>query len=133
MSTDQDRQQADQTKHHEHARERERVAGAESPRELLAVDDPSKHNTRGRQTAGPGHGVTVQWVRPTDLAARVAARGAAGAVAAHVAAHRQVRDRVRERLAGDGNGRRGRLAPVSAFGRQGRAEQAVADRSVVGR
>lgn len=132
MSTDDDRPRADQTKHHEHAHERERVAGTESPHELLAVDDPSKHNTRGRQTAARGHGVTVQWVRPTDLAARVAARGAAGAVAAHVAAHRQVRDRIRARLAGDGRGR-GRLAPVSAFGREGRAEQAVAERSVVGR
>ncbi len=119
MSTDQDRQRADQTKHHE----RERVAGAESPRELLAVDDPSKRATaRGRQAVARGHGVAVQWVRPTDLAARIAARGAAGAVAAHVAAHRQVRDNVRARL-----------APVSAFGRQGRAEQAVAERSVVGR
>jgi hypothetical protein len=132
MSTDSDRPPAGHKGHHEH----ERPNSAESPRELLAVDDPSKRSTgRGRQTAARGHGVTVQWVRPTDLAARIAARTAAGAVAAHLTAHRQVRDSVRERLTrdDDGSGRRARLAPVSAFGRQGRAEQATVERSVVGR
>jgi hypothetical protein len=132
MSTDQDRPTAGHSKHHEH----DRPNSAESPRELLAVHDPSKHSTgHDRQTVARGHGVTVQWVRPTELAARVAARGAAGAVAAHVAAHRQVRDSVRERLTrdADGSGRRVRLAPVSAFGRHGRAEQVTVERSVVGR
>lgn len=75
----------------------------------------------------------MQWVRPTELAARMAARTAAGAVAAHVAAHRQVRDSVRARLTGDGNGRQGRLAPPSAFGRAAGAEHTVPGRSVIGR
>lgn len=127
MSTDDDRQPAG---HNDHTR----PSGAESPHNLLAVHDPStRGGAGGQRTPGRGHGVSVQWVRPTELAARMAARTAAGAVAAHVAAHRQVRDSVRTRLSGDDNGRRGRLAPVSAFGRTTVAEQMVAERSVIGR
>lgn len=124
MNTDHDRQQADRSKPEQSKQhDNDRPAGVESPRELLAVHDPSRQATaRGHAAAGRGHGVRVQWVRPTDLAARVAARGAAGAVAAHVATHRRVRENVR-----------GRLAPLSAFGRQAEAGQAVAERSVVGR
>lgn len=119
MNRDDDRPPAG----HSDDQHRERPDGAESPRELLAVHDPSKQGTaRGQRIGARGHGVTVQWVRPTDLAARMAARASAGAVAAHVAAHRQVREHVRARL-----------APVSAFGRQGRAEQAAVERSVIGR
>lgn len=119
MNTDQDRQRADQSEQHDHGG----LAGAESPRELLAVHDPSKQAAaRGRQAVGRGQGVTVQWVRPTELAARVAARTTAGAVAAHAAVHRQVREGVRARL-----------APLSAFGRQAEAGPVTVERSVVGR
>jgi hypothetical protein len=119
VNTDQDRQRADQSKQHDHAG----LAGAESPRELLAVHDPSKQAApSGRQAVGRGHGVTVQWVRPTELAARIAARTTAGAVAAHVAAHHQVRENVRARL-----------APLSAFGRQSQSGPVTVERSVVGR
>lgn len=129
MSTDQDRPRAGENNHHGH----DRPSGGESPRELLAIHDPSKPGAgSGRQQAGRGHGVTVQWLRPTELATRIAARTTAGAVAAHAAAHRQARHSVRRRLAGDGSDRRGRLAPVSAFGRQAGAEQATVERSVVG-
>lgn len=118
MSTDYDRQRAGHSNH-----EHDRPGGAESPRELLAVHDPSKRRVaRGPQGTGRGHGVTVQWVRPTELAARMSARASAAAVAAHVAAHRQVRESVRARL-----------APLSAFGRHGRAGQASVERSVIGR
>lgn len=121
MSTDQDRQRAGHSNDQQH--EHDRPGGAESPRELLAVHDPSRHAAGRRQeTAVGGHGVTVQWVRPTDLAARMAARASAGAVAAHVAAHRQVREHVRARL-----------APVSAFGRQAESGPVRVERSVVGR
>jgi hypothetical protein len=75
----------------------------------------------------------VQWLRPTELAARTASRVAAGAVAAQAVAHRQVRDSLRARLAGEGGGRRRRLAPVSAFGRQAKGDRAGVERSVVGR
>lgn len=132
MSTDQDRQRAGNSNHEEH----DRPNAAESPRELLAVHDPSKQATaRSQRTAAREHGVTVQWVRPTELAARIAGTTAGGAVAAHVAVHRQVRDSVRERLTrdGDGSGRRSRLAPVSAFGRQAEAGPMAVERSVVGR
>ena len=132
MSTDQDRQRAGHSDHHEHVR----PSGAESPHNLLAVHDPSKRSGGGGQRAADrGHGVTVQWLRPTELAARMAARTAAGAVAVHAAAHRQVRDGVRARLAAGAStvGRRGRLAPPSAFGRQAEAEQMATERSVVGR
>lgn len=119
MSKDDDRQGAG----HGNDQHHERPGGAESPRELLAVHDPSRQATaRGRQAAGRGHGVTVQWVRPTDLAARMAARASAGAVAAHVAAHRQVRGSVRARL-----------APLSAFGRQGESGPVRVERSGIGR
>lgn len=132
MNTDKDRPRADQNNHHEH----EQPSGAESPHNLLAVHDPSKQGTAlGRHSADRGHRVTVQWLRPTELAARIAARTTAGAVAAHVAAHRQVRDSVRTRLTDDGArlGQRGRLAPVSAFGRHAEAGQVTVERSVVGR
>jgi hypothetical protein len=130
MSTDDDRRRAGYNDHQEHTR----PSGAESPHNLLAVHDPSKRGRPGGQrTAGRGHGVSVQWLRPTELAARMAATTAAGAAATHVAAHRQVRDNVRARLTGDDNGRRGRLAPPSAFGRTAGAEQTVAERSVIGR
>ena len=119
MNTDQDRQRADQRNQHDH----DGLADAESPRELLAVHDPSKQAAaRGRQAVGREHGVTVQWVRPTELAARIAARTTAGAVAAHVTAHRQVREGVRARL-----------APLSAFGRQAESGPVTVERSVVGR
>ncbi|GAB3924447.1 hypothetical protein GCM10011575_03520 [Microlunatus endophyticus] len=120
MSTDDDRPRAGHSNDHHD----ERPGGAESPRELLAVHDPSRQATgRDWQSAGGrGHGVTVQWVRPTDLAARMAARASAGAVAAHVAAHRQVRASVRARL-----------APLSAFGRQGESGPVTVERSMVGR
>ena len=119
MSTDNDRPPAEQSREHEH----ERPGGPESPHNLLAIHDPSKHGAaRGRQAAGRGHGVTVQWVRPTELAVRIAAKSAAGAVAAHAATHRQVREHVRARL-----------APLSAFGRHADVGPAVAGRSVVGR
>lgn len=131
MSTDQDRQRAG---HSDNDKPEPQPSVAESPHNLLAIRDPSKRGGGGRQqTSGRGHGVTVQWLRPTELAARIAARTAAGAVAAHQAAHRQVRDSVRARLTGDGNAPRGRLAPPTAFGRQGGAEQMVAERSVIGR
>lgn len=118
MNTDQDRQQAHQRNQHDH----DRLAGAESPRELLAVHDPSKQAAaHGRQTASRGHGVTVQWVKPTELAARIAARTTAGAVAAHSAAHHQVRENIRARL-----------APLSAFGCQAQSGPVTVDRSVVG-
>lgn len=129
MNTDQDRLRAGENNH-----QHDRPSGAESPRELLAIHDPSKRSTgSGRQQAGGGHGVMVQWLRPTELAARTAGRAAAGAVAAHAAAHRQARDSIRERLSRGGEDRRGRLAPVSAFGRQAGADQASVERSVVGR
>lgn len=119
MNTDQDRHRADQSKQHDH----DGLAGTESPRELLAVHDPSKQAApNGRQAVGRGHGVTVQWVRPTELAARIAARTTAGAVAAQVAAHHQVRENVRARL-----------APLSAFGRQAQSGPVTVERSVVGR
>jgi hypothetical protein len=124
MTTDEDRQPAGRNNHYE----RVRVDGTESPRELLAVHDPSRHRSAaGRTAAASGHGVSVQWLRPTELAARVAASTAAGAVAAHVAAHRHVRDNVRARLTGN------RLAPASAFGRQAESRRAVAERSVISR
>lgn len=129
MSTNQDQQRVGHSNYQEH----DRPSGAESPHNLLAVHDPSKRRGSGRQPAGQGHGVTVQWLRPTELAARFAGRTAARAVAAHVAAHRQVRDGVRARLARDEGGRRGRLAPASAFGRAAGAEQTVAERSMIGR
>lgn len=130
MSTDEDRSLAGPSSYQEH----ERPSGAESPHNLLAVHDPSKPRTgHGQQKAGRGHRVTAQWVRPTELAARIAARTAAGAVAVHLAAHRRVRDGVRARLTGDGNGRQRRLAPPSAFGRQAQSEQTVAERSLTGR
>lgn len=116
MSTDDDRPRAGHSNDHHD----ERPGGAESPRELLAVHDPSRQaSAHGRQAAGRGHGVTVQWVRPTDLAARIAARASAGAVAAHVAAHRQVRASVRARL-----------APLSAFGRHAESGPMRVERSV---
>ena len=120
MSTDQNRPRVGHSNDQQHD---DRPGGAESPHELLAVHDPSKHAAGRRQeTAARGHGVTVQWVRPTDLAARMAARGSAGAVAAHVAAHRQVREHVRARL-----------APLSAFGRQAETGPVTVQRSVAGR
>jgi hypothetical protein len=129
MSTDDDRQPAGHNDHHEHTR----PSGAESPHNLLAVHDPStRGGAGGQRTPGRGHGVSVQWLRPTELAARMAATTAAGAVATHVAAHRQVRDSVRARLTRGDNGRRGRLAPPSSFGRTAGAEQTVAERSVIG-
>jgi len=119
MNTDHDRPRVGHSDHQEH----DQPSGAESPRHLLAVHDPStRGGTRGRQTAGRGHGVTVQWVRPTELAARIAARTTAGAVAAHTAAQREIRGNVRARL-----------APLSAFGRHGEAEPVAVGRSVVGR
>jgi hypothetical protein len=119
MNTADDRQGAGHSNDQHH----ERPGGAESPRHLLAVHDPSKQATaRGRQAAGRGYGVTVQWVRPTDLAARMAARASAGAVAAHVSAHRQVRESVRARL-----------APLSAFGRDADGGPVRVERSVIGR
>lgn len=130
MSTDEDRRRAGDNDHHAH----ERRAGAESPRELLAIHDPSKRSAgSGQLRPGGGHGVTVQWLRPTELAARFAGQAAAGAVAAQVAVHRQVRDSLRARLAGDESGRAGRLAPVSAFGRHTKGDQVRVERSVVGR
>ena len=48
MSTDNDRQRAGHSKHHEH----DRLAGAESPRELLAVYDPSKRSNRPQPADG---------------------------------------------------------------------------------
>ena len=132
MSTDEDRQRTGHDDHHGHDRP---SYGAESPRELLAVHDPSKGNPVDgrRQATAQGHGVRVQWLRPTELAIRFAGQAAAGAVAAQVAAHRQVRDNLRTGLAGDRNGGRGRLAPVSAFGRQSAVEPARVERSVIGR
>lgn len=119
MNTEHDRPPAGNSNDQQH----ERPSGAESPQHLLAVHDPSKRRAaRGPQATGRGHGVTVQWVRPTELAARIAARTTAGAVAAHVAAHRQVRESVR-----------GRLAPLSAFGRQAESRPVAVQRSVVGR
>ena len=119
MNTDQNRQRANQRNQYDH----DGLAGAESPRELLSVHDPSKQAAaRVRQAVGRGHGVTVQWVRPTELAARIAGRTTAGAVAAHVAAHHQVRESVRARL-----------APLSAFGRQAESGPGTVERSVVGR
>jgi hypothetical protein len=119
MNTDHDRPPAGNNNDQQH----ERSSGAESPQHLLAVHDPSKRGAaRGPQGTGRGHGVAVQWVRPTDLAARIAAKGAAGAVAAHVAAHRQVSENVRARL-----------APLSAFGRQAESGPVAVERAVVGR
>lgn len=128
MSTDHDRQLAGHSDHHD------RANGAESPRELLAVHDPSRRTAANSpQMPGRGeHEVTVQWVRPTELAARVAARTTAGAVAAHAAAHRQARESLRARLAG-GVERQSRLAPVSAFGRQVETGPVTVERSVIGR
>ncbi|MGH3266415.1 MAG: hypothetical protein ACRDNS_30980 [Trebonia sp.] len=130
MNINEDRLRAGDNDHRAH----ERPAGAESPRELLAIHDPSKRSAgSGRQTTARGHGVTVQWLRPTELATRFAGQAAAGAVAAQVAAHRRVRDSLRVRLAGDESGRWGRLAPVSAFGRHTKGDQVGVERSVVGR
>jgi hypothetical protein len=136
MSRDDDRPRAGHSNDQHH----ERPGGAESPRHLLAVHDPSKRAGRGPQAAGRGHGVTVEWVRPTDLAARMTARASAGAVAAHVAAHRQVRESVRARLAAHVAAHRqvresvrARLAPLSAFGGQAESGPVRVERSVIGR
>lgn len=129
MNTDHDRQPAGHSNHDDHRW----AEGTESPRELLAVHDPSKQRSAGRTAVHAGHGVSVHWLRPTELAARVAARSAAGAVAAHAGAHRQVLGRLRIRGTSARTEQRGRLAPLSAFGRAARVEHIVPDRSVVGR
>ncbi len=118
MNTDQDRQQADQSKQHDH----DGLAGAESPRELLTVHDPSKQ-AAPRSTGGGSRARSDGAVGKADeLGARIAARTTAGAVAAQVAAHHQVRETVRARL-----------APLSAFGRQAESGPVTVERSVVGR
>lgn len=132
MTTDHDRPSAGHNEHHERTTH-DQPGGAESPRQLLALHDPSRRRAAATRTAARGHGMNVEWVRPTDLAARIGARAAAAAVAAHVAAHRRVRDSLRTRANRDDLGRVGRLAPLSAFGRQPDAERTVAARSVIGR
>ena len=131
MSTEQNRPAAGQSTDQQH----ERPSGAESPHNLLAVHDPSKGHAASRQhAAGRAHGVRVEWLRPNELAVRIAGRSVAAAVTAHLAAHRQLRARVRTRAAGEERGRRERLAPVSAFGsRRAAAEAMAAERPVVGR
>lgn len=131
MSTENDRPRADQREGHE----RRQVDGAASPRNRLAVDDPStrRRATDGRPGLGGGHPVSVEWVRPVELAARVAGKAAAGTLAAHLAAHRRLREGVRARLAWERPGRPGRLAPGSAFGHGGQAEPVAPARSVLGR
>lgn len=101
------------------------------PLNVMAVHDPG--DTQQRQDAGSGRGVSVRWVRPSDLAIRVAERGAAAALAAHLAAHRRTRAAARARLAGTPRGRQGRLAPPSAFGSAGQTEHAAARRPPLSR
>jgi hypothetical protein len=103
---------------HEHRQ----PTGAESPHNLLAVHDPSRRRATPRQTTTRAGGVTVQWLRPTELATRVASHTAARAVTAHAAAHRQARAELRTALSrtrdqiSSSMRSRGRLAPPSAFG-----------------
>lgn len=127
-TTDHARQNAG---HNNTEHERERSLGAESPHELLAVDDLSRRTGAGRRTperVAGGHGVTVQWMRPTELAARVAGHGAAGVIAAHREAHRRLREAMAPRR-DSGAG----LAPVSAFGRNTGVDRTSVERPVVGR
>ncbi len=132
MTTDHDRPSAGHNEHHERATQGQ-PGGAESPRQLLALHDPSRRRGAATRPPGRGHGTNVEWVRPTDLAARIGARAAAAAVAAHVAGHRRVRGSLRARVDREDRGRAGRLAPLSAFGRKPDAERTVAARSVIGR
>lgn len=99
----------------------ERLSGSGSPLSLLAVQHPSE-----RRVVGSGHGVRVQWLRPSDLAAGIAGRSAAVVVAAHLATHRRVRAAARTRLAGQASARRGRRAPLSAFGAGREAKHGLA-------
>lgn len=112
-------------------REPRQATGAESPRSLLAMHDPSKQRVTWRQpAAGRTNEVKVEWLRPSELAARVASKASARTVAAHAAAHRQARTRLRAGLTATRNQirRQGKLAPASAFGRN-----ASMDPTVVGR
>jgi hypothetical protein len=85
---------------------------------LLAVHDPSRRDIPAGVTGRhPGYrGVTVAWVRPTDLASQVAAGLAARGVALHMSVHRRVTDQARAALRSGAANRRRRLAPVAAFG-----------------
>lgn len=120
-------------------REHRQPTGAESPHNLLAVHDPSRRRPTPRQTAARASGVTVQWLRPTELAARVASRTAARAVSAHAAAHQRARAELRSALSRTReqnssamrSGRR--LAPLSAFGHNGSLDSATAERSGMNR
>ena len=50
--------------------EQRQPTGAESPHNLLAVHDPSRRRQTPRPAPARGGGVTVQWLRPTELATR---------------------------------------------------------------
>ena len=127
-------------RYQDHARrEHRQAAGAESPHNLLALHDPSRRRATPRQTAARARGVTVQWLRPTELAARVASRTTARAVSAHAAAHQRARaelrsalSRTREQIGSSMRSGR-RLAPLSAFGQNGATAAATAERSVISR
>jgi hypothetical protein len=120
--------------HNNEQHEPEQRHGLESPHELLAVDDPSDRSGNSRRSPSRvpgGPGVTVQWLRPTELAMKLAGHGAAGVIHAHREAHLRLRDAitpqaVRERRAA-------RLAPLSAFGSNTGNGRNGVERSVIGR
>lgn len=119
-----------------HGRAPRQPAGAESPRNLLALHDPSRQRTARRQpTNGRINGVTVEWLRPNELAARVTSKASARAVAAHSVAHHQARARLRAGLTATRNriSGRGQLAPASAFGRHASTEPTAASRTAIRR
>ncbi len=98
-----------------------------SPLSLLAAQDSSeRRGARGRLVVGGEHGVRVQWLRPSDLVAGIVGRSATAVVAAHLATHRRVRAAASARLAGQASARRGRLAPLSAFGSGREAKHGLA-------
>lgn len=108
--------------------------GAEGPRKTLepaplwvTSGDPSTTDPRQRgegQARAGSRRAAVEWVRPTDLAVRVAARVAAGAVTAGLA-WREQRRTVRRELTAAVHPRRERLAPAAAFGAHAEPEAAT--------
>lgn len=118
----------------DHHIRREHPTGVESPRNLLAFDDPSRRRTaRSGQATGRWHGVTVEWLRPTELAARITTRTAARAVEAAGRRRARIRPQAISTAARTTTARRGRLAPASAFGRHAAADAPLAEHTVVGR
>ncbi len=107
---------------------------AESAHNLLAVDDPSRRRPT-RQAPRRAGVVTMQWLRPTELATQVASRTAARAITAHTAAHLQARAELRAALSRtrDRTSSHGRLAPLTAFGRHASPDSLTARRSGMSR